>query len=290
MFKVRWVGLLTLLVSIGSCESIQASGATPDPSPQFRIFDATFYTNKPDLRKFGIKKIPVMYSGLIWDRNEDRINLPREERVAVLAREIAANAQNTFAVIDIEHWPWVEHKGDVPLGMKKLITVLEWFKKYAPSVSFGYYAAPPVPDFDSANAVETTWRYIRWQKQNEQIALLAQASQVLFPSLYSFSTNREQWVKSAISHIREARRYGTGVPVYVFLWPQYHEITRDRALEFVDKEFWRIQLETAKQYADGIVIWGGWDLKKNRTMIWDDSAPWWVETILFLSKSQSTLK
>ena len=283
MTRTIWIGLVELCISLALCGPMQAAEATTKARHQFRVFDATLYMNKPDLSKLGIDKIPVIYSGVLWDRNESRVDLPREDRVAAISREISSSDPNKPAVIDIEHWPWVEHKGDVSLGMKKFITVLEWFKKYAPSLSFGYYAVPPVPDFDSGYADKTTERFYRWQKQNNQLAQLAHASQVLFPSLYSFSPNREHWIKSAAAHIQEARRYGTEVPVFVFLWPQYHEITRGHALEFIDREFWRIQLETAMKHADGIVIWGGWDIKKNKAMLWDDNAPWWLETRSFLS-------
>lgn len=285
-----WSVLIGLLVQSSMGNPATAGGPVQDARPQFRVFDATAYMGKPDMEQYGIEKLPVIYSGQLWDRNEDRKNLPREARVAMLARELASNAHNQIAAIDIEHWPWVEHRGDVGLGMQKFMTVLEWFKKYAPSVSFGYYTVPPVPDYDSASADPLTWKYKGWQKQNDQIRPFAHACQVLFPSLYSFAPNRKQWIASAIGHIQEARRYGTGVPVYVFLWPQYHEITRGLALQFVDKEFWRIQLETAKQHADGIVIWGGYDLKKNKPMIWDDTAEWWFETKSFLNMNQSALK
>ena len=277
-----WGALFGLLVELSIGDPVSAVDKLSTPRQEFRVFDATFYTDKPDLEPYGIEALPIIYSGQLWDNNEDRSNLPREERVAALAREVESRAQNKIVAIDIEHWPWVEHKGDVALGMKKFMIVLDWFKKYAPSINFGYYTVPPVPDYDSAAAGQLTWQHKRWQRQNDQIVLLAQACQVLFPSMYAFSPNKKLWVASAIGHIREARRYGTGAPVYVFLWPQYHEITRGLALEFIDREFWRTQLETIKQYADGVVIWGGYDLKANKRMKWDDSAPWWKETVSFL--------
>lgn len=284
--KSLWSHITYVIVFVAALEPISVMGAEETLPRQFRVFDATFYLEKPVLSNWGIESIPIIYSGELWDRNEDRSHLPREERVATLARRIESSSHNKLAVIDIEHWPWVEHQGDVAEGMRKFLTVLEWFKKYAPSVAFGYYGVPPVPDFDSGHADESAARFQRWQKQNDRIVHLAAASHVLFPSLYAFSPNREQWVKSAVSHIREARRYDTHVPVYVFLWPQYHEITRGHALEFLDRQFWRIQLETAMQHADGIIIWGGWDIKKNKPMRWDDHAPWWLETVSFLQRKR----
>lgn len=281
-----YIRLACAIVCLVVLEPICVMGADAKLPRQFRIFDATFYSDKPVLSNWGIENIPIVYSGTLWDRNEDRNNLPREERVAMLAKQIESSSHSELAVIDIEHWPWVEHQGNVVQGMGKFLTVLEWFKKYAPSVAFGYYGVPPVPDYDSGHADESAARYQGWKKQNDRIIQLAAASQALFPSLYAFSPNKEQWVKSAIAHIREARRYETHAPVYVFLWPQYHEITRGRALEFLDRQFWRMQLETAMQHADGIVIWGGWDIKKNTRMKWDGNAPWWLETVSFLEGKQ----
>jgi hypothetical protein len=38
-----------------------------------------------------------------------------------------------------------------------------------------------------------------------------------------------------------------------------------------------------KTYADGIVIWGGYQQQ------WDDNAHWWMETKKFLQKSRSNI-
>jgi hypothetical protein len=91
--------------------------------------------------------------------------------------------------------------------------------------------------------------------------------------LYTFYEDRDGWVKYAVAQISEARRYGGNKPVYVFLWPQYHEPPN----AYLPTDFWRLELETAKQYADGVVIWGG-----SLHETWDNSAPWWIETKKFI--------
>lgn len=250
----------------------------------FKIFDSTFYLEKPEFKEFGIEYMPIVYAGEMWARNEDRTQLPKEEVIATFAKKLEATAEHNVAVVDIEHWPWVEHQGDVAEGMRKYLTVLGWYRKYAPSLLFGYYGVPPVPDYDTGYADRDSKRFLTWQTQNDLIAPLANASHVLFPSLYAFSTNTAQWVASAISHIQEARRYGTGAPIYVFLWPQYHDFASPQiALQFLDREFWQIQIDTAFKYADGMIIWGGWDIPKNIAMKWDDQAPWWNATQSFIS-------
>ena len=47
---------------------------------------------------------------------------------------------------------------------------------------------------------------------------------------------------------------------------------------YIDADFWRLQLETVAEHADGVVIWGGWDFDHNRPARWDERVPWWQAT------------
>jgi hypothetical protein len=69
----------------------------------------------------------------------------------------------------------------------------------------------------------------------------------------------------------EAKQYGR--PVYPFLWPQYHKSWKP-----IDRDFWRLQLETVFDNADGMVIWTPAKGKPR----WNPVAPWWEETVDFL--------
>jgi hypothetical protein len=62
----------------------------------------------------------------------------------------------------------------------------------------------------------------------------------------------------------------------VFLWPQFYQISK--VIEYLPRDHWRVELETALQYADGVVIWGG------TGQTWDNNAPWWLETQKFLKE------
>jgi hypothetical protein len=70
-----------------------------------------------------------------------------------------------------------------------------------------------------------------------------------------------------------------GKPVYAFLWPQYYS-TRHKELGdiYIEADFWRLQLETAYKYADGVVIW--FPLRID----WEQASqgPWWEVTKTFL--------
>jgi hypothetical protein len=72
-------------------------------------------------------------------------------------------------------------------------------------------------------------------------------------------------------------------PVYVFLWPEYHDSNAALRGTQIDAKYWRTQLETARKFADGIVIWGGYDLLKNRPRKWNEEDAWWKETRNFLA-------
>lgn len=252
----------------------------PDPKP-FVVFDGTLYTEKPDLSAFGIQPITIAYAGKFgpdWQKQSE--HLPDKEAVQRVARE--AQERTSLAVIDIEHWSLKGSPKLINDSLKKYMTVLEWFKKSAPSLSVGYYGIPPIRDYWRAIKDHASQDYRSWVSENDAISPLISAVDNFYPSLYTFYPDQDGWKKYAITQIEEARRYGSGKPVYVFLWPQYHDSNRILGGRYLSEDYWQLELETAKQHADGIVIWGGWDLKSNRPAKWDENAPWWRVTKDFM--------
>lgn len=251
----------------------------PDAKP-FVVFDGTLYAEKPDLAAFGVLPITIVYAGKfgpMWHKQSDR--LPEKEKVQQVAHDV--RHRTNPVVIDIEHWPLKGETSRVQNSLEKYMTVLQWFKEAAPGLAVGFYGAPPLRDY---------WRSIRppaskeWQSfsgDNDRLRPLAEAVDVLFPSLYTFYTDQGGWVRFAHGQIEEARRHGSGKPVFVFLWPQYHDSNRALAGTYLPADYWRLELETARQYADGVVLWGGWG-SDNRPMKWDDDAAWWKVTKEFM--------
>ena len=178
--------------------------------------------------------------------------------------------------LDIEHWPLKGSPDSVRDSLTKYMTVLDWFRTAAPGLSVGYYGVPPLRDYWRAIKETSSQERRSWMEENDQLRSLAGAVNVLFPSLYTFYPDQAGWKKYAIAQIEEARRYGNGKPVYVFLMPTYHDSNRILGGHYLPADYWLLELETAKEYADGIVIWGGWGAK------WDDNAPWWNITKEFM--------
>jgi hypothetical protein len=42
------------------------------------------------------------------------------------------------------------------------------------------------------------------------------------------------------------------------------------------------QLQTMARVADGLVLWGGYDMAHGRPQPWDDKAEWWQTTLEFI--------
>lgn len=86
---------------------------------------------------------------------------------------------------------------------------------------------------------------------------LATRSDAFFPSLYTlFGTNTVPWTNLLKADVAQARKLDPRNPVFVYLWPQYHDGT-PKALQFLPAKQWAYELDAAYRYADGFVIWSG---------------------------------
>lgn len=259
---------------------IAQAQALPEKKP-FMVFDGTLYANKPDLSQYRIQPITITYVntfGNDWFKNAAR--LPDKASVQKIARE--AQAKRSPVVIDIEHWPLHGNPSQVRDSLSKYMTVLQWFKEAAPGLAVGYYGAPPLNDYWKSLKSPTSKEWASFAAENDRLKPLAGAVDILFPSLYTFYTDRGGWVRYAYAQVAEARRNGKGKPVYVFLWPQYHDSNPSLKGAYLPADYWRLELQMAKQYADGVIIWGGWGNKG--PMKWDDNAAWWKVTKEFMKK------
>ncbi len=273
-----------LLLASNLAEPVVHAQTLPKKNP-FVVFDGTLYAGKPDLSVHGIQPTTIAYTSQIggkigyqWWKQAER--LPDKEIVQQIARQ--AQTKPNPVVVDIEHWPLAGDPKQVQRSLEKYLTVLQWFKEAAPELAVGYYGAPPLNDYWKSLKSPMSKEWASFARQNDQLRPLSGAVDIIFPSLYTFYTDRGGWVRYAYAQIAEARRNSNGKPVYVFLWPQYHDSNPSLKGAFLPPDFWKLQLHMAKHYADGIVIWGGWDFKSNRPAEWDNNAAWWKVTKDFM--------
>jgi hypothetical protein len=269
-----------LLIAAVLLSSASLQGQASGTKGKFPVFDATGFTSKPDLSTYGIRPIMVVYPNFMWDGNRvpDSTSLPDKTRVIAFAK--LASDTTRLLVVDIEHWSLFGDPPSVADSVKKYQTVLGWYKSSAePEVKIGLYGAAPVRDYWSSVQPKNSARYIGWQKLNDQVAPLAKAEDIVFPSIYTFYDDQTQWQQYAIAHIQEARRISGGKPVYVFFMPEYHGSNPKIGNTFLPGDYWKMELETARKYADGVVIWCC-----QTKEVWNENAAWWVATKQFLKE------
>lgn len=276
--------LMVCLCALVAYGAIGASSAAPrgggTASGQFEVFDATLYSGKPDMRRFGVSPITVIYEHRLWKKGESKRNVPSESAIREVAEEAARVGHPV--VIDIEIWPLVGDDAVVDANVDKYVWVMERMREAQPSLQMGYFGRAPIEVYHRAKLPRLHPQYMGWSRENERVAPIAQAADFVFPSIYTFSDDRAGWRAAAIENIRQARRYGK--PVYVFLWPYYSEKSPVHAREPLPRDYWRLQLQTVYEHADGVVIWGGWDPARWAPAAWDENAEWWHELRAFISQ------
>jgi hypothetical protein len=270
------VGLVAASIFPGHAEAAGCTLVDRVTGNVFSVFDGTLYKNKPNFSQYCINRVDLEYKKELWPKdNPDFDALP--PRSIVEDNGISANNSGLPAILDIEQWSTTAEFAD---NETKYLTIYDWFKGKAPDIPVGYYRVAPRRNYSAALAGPGSSKYKNWQADNDRRAELARRVDVLYPSLYTLFDDVEGWKIYAKANIEEARRIAPGKPVIVFIWPQFHVSNDTLRYKFIDGAFWRVQLEFLREHADGIVIWGGWS---GSPLDWDESAPWWQETLDFLS-------
>jgi hypothetical protein len=266
--KCALYALLGLLALGGA-----ACAADPEQSSDSRafvIFDGLLFKPMPDLRATqGMPKLLGL--GNVWRAGVSKDTVDSES-VAKTASFLRSYSDTYY--LDIENWL---HDGEsdaaINADVAKFIQVAELARKAAPGGQFGFYGVVPLRTYwpivlNRADALQA------WHHMNELSAPIAAHTDYVLPSLYTFYEDPAGWEKAARAVLEEAHRYGK--PVYPFLWFEYHNSSATLAGKQVPPEAWRRELEICYQYADGVVLWGGFGKK------WDEQAPWWQETLAFM--------
>ena len=274
---------------------------------QSLLFENTRPSNEIMLNNFGLPYLPAYGHGLnkYWDiinGENPYYDFPNENIVKAWAKDQSAG----IGYLDIEHLPvsfrkeW-DHDGnkDTPLivfednefdrSIRELASIADWVHQANPNLKIGYYGIIPQREFWSFVVSSTHADDLEsLQSRNKLFQSLARHVDVLFPSLYTFYNETEDWKVYAKGMYDESRQYNK--PTYAFLWPQFHN-SRTLSWQFMDGALWRMQLEEVYRLGfDGIIIWGGWQANADFTgnLNWADHASdtdpgnWWYQTLDFL--------
>lgn len=259
------------LAALGALGAL--AGANPvraSANRDFEALNAMRFVDMPDFANLGLKRVRVVYSGEMWPKGAKR----GEPDLGHLTRSTIPKVKREkpgLVIVDIEHWSLDHSRGeDVERNIARYVSVLDTFRAQLPGSRIGLYGMVPIRNY-WAPVKNDTRALSDWRDDNRRLAPLAAAVDIVFPSLYTFYEDREGWQTYAAANIAEARQYGK--PVYPFLWPQYH-----KGEQQIDAGFWRLQLDTVYDSADGLVIWSP---ARGRPR-WNPDAPWWHQTVEFL--------
>jgi hypothetical protein len=247
---------------------------------RFRLFDCARFDGKPDLTGCGLEPIRVVYAGELWpgrDRDEPDLAFIDDK----LVPKLQAEGPRERIVLDIEHWEVDE--------LDKLVAIVELIRKRMPDVRYGYYATVPVQEYRAFQPGKEGRRIV-YAELNRRWTRLTEAVDDLYPSFYTYYDDYAGWARMVDGVMDVARTFDR--PIYPFLWPQYHETSRELSLKLINGDFWLQQLDKVRA-ADcaGAVIWGT-RASMGRTpegriprLQWDPSAPWWLQTKAFAEEA-----
>ena len=275
-FFRRHARLLSLLVVL----SLSATGIILDSydawaalKPNFKSRDATRYPQNPDLAPYGLKNLVVAYEDSLWPSGASHSTPNTSYILNTYIPKIKSQSPD-IVVVDIESWKLSSSmtSAEITTNINKFKTLLSAFRKGLPNAKLGLYMGLPERNWLAVcgDPGKRAARYTAWHNNNLRLQPLADAVDIIFPSLYGFygdSASRACYPSYAKAQVKEARIYGK--PVRAFLWMKYKSDG-----SWVARSDWRTHLETAYAAADGLVIWS----KAQGSPNWSWSAPWWLET------------
>ena len=260
---MRWISLVLLLGGVGFAAHAQTK-SLPSASPSFAVFDNFFYKGRPQTDPPGMVRANILYEGMIWPGRVGYGTLPDAATFQAAVR--AHNLYPGPVILDVEGLPLRGSKQTMQQHLLVLQTLADWAHIAAPGKVIGYYGTNTLSRIDHSSRP-----YARQ---------LAQHVDAFFPSLYTFSPDRGQWLARAAQFTKEDRKLAPGKPVYCYLWPQYHDGTPQQFV-FIDAAYWQFQLQNSYRFCDGIVIWSP------GKFAWTDASGWWQTTENFLQALSS---
>ena len=251
--------------------------SSPASAEDFVSRDATRYAEDPNLAPYGLTKIIVAYESSLWPAGASKTNPDLNYIRNYYLPKVKSKNPDVLA-IDIESWPFKSTMTatEWTANINKFKQVISVFRQGLPNTKIGLYLIMPernwlAPCGDPAKVASRT---AAWHQRNLKLQPLADAVDIIFPSLYAFYDDSKSiacWPKYAVANLNEARTYGK--PVWAFLWMKYKATNG-----WIPASFWRTQLETVYANADGMAIWS----MASSTDKWSWTAPWWVETAGFM--------
>lgn len=280
----RSLALATLWPLAAPAVSFAATAALS--RSRFTLFDATAYLNKTaQMSQAGVVPLQIIGEAVLWPGDAGKAAqtagaLPDPQVVQTQLGRVDPSV-NPLTVLDIERWPLTGAQADDTYA--RLVKLLALVRTVRPDLKYAVYGLPPIRSYWGAVAPPQSDKRKAWSSDNAKVSPLVPRLDAFTPSLYTFYDDRAGWGKYATENLKAARAFSPTVPLYPFIWPEYHDSNQTLGGTEIPADYWRAQLDLVRQYADGAIIWGGWNLRAKQRRQWDDNAAWWKSTRDFIA-------
>lgn len=259
--KIITCAIFASIFSLASCkdagDSKDEEFVKPEPKRSFELFDAMFYTQKPDFSSVGIQPIQLLYESKLLSGSAIDWNLVNQSIASTKA------AKYKVVSLDIEQW----YSKKAPEETAKLLSDLyDAFKKEMPGIIIGNYGTP----CENLNVM----RYVQyangktaddvlklWTAQSNARRLkTGEPGDIVMPSIYGMNHNIDQWIEDIKTTIKYIRKEYPNKLVYAYLWPQcYNWKTAaenpDYMTFYTGEEFEKILNACYDCGFDGAILW-----------------------------------
>lgn len=232
---------------------------------KFQVFDAILYEGKPNLEKYGLKKMFVLYEDEVISTNYRQSNTKAKNRRYIDFEKLRSKATHTYkksypVCIDVEFWN-LYNENTREYALDQYINIIKSYR-----------------NIDSKNYI-SLFHYSSINKD------LFDISNVVFPAYYTHSQNFKDWENMVRSSVTKMRKWGNK-PIYAFIWPQYNQndVLGPLSLTFIPHKEFRQQLELLYNLCDGIVIWTNKKDNKGNVIKFHKNMPWFKEVRNFIKE------
>jgi hypothetical protein len=266
---MKFVKSFLVVCAAVNLAGLVAQSCSRGPEKEFVIYDCLFYPGKPDLTADGLQKIKLVYEshlltgGLIdMDKVNARIKEVNDAGLKVIST-------------DIESWYWKEECTSEYMR-DSLAKIYDAFRAGIEGVSLGNYGLP-LGTLNIARYVES----MVGKTEEELCAALmddnkrleaAGISDVLYPSLYIYGPDIDQWIADLRTTVEYAKVHFPDKKIVGYIWSQYYDWkTSPYYMQFISEEDFLKMLEASYEYLDGVILWAHGRDADNKTKVnWDD--------------------
>lgn len=229
----------------------------PKPKRAFELFDAMFYTQKPDFSSVGIQKIQLLYENKLLSGSAIDWN--------VVAKTIADTKAAKYKVVSLDIEQWYSKKPSTETA-SLLDTLYKAFKKEMPDIIIGNYGTPcenlnvmRYAQYANGKTADDVLKLWKSQSNNRRLKT-GEPGDIVMPSVYGMNHNIDQWIEDLKTTIKYIRETYPNKLVYAYVWPQCYNWKTlaenpDYMTFYTGEEFERILNALYDFGYDGAIIW-----------------------------------